>query len=204
MASRLQTSCRASWWTIGVCILAAALLPGEPVPGGRWAPPGRCGAGAAPEGICGVPVGERAAGKGGIGVLGCAPGSGAGVGASVRGWERVGAAWSAGSARNNTLVCFGSSCRQRALEPGELRPFVCFLDRAASSEAQQPGFPGKAATRLGTERRCFGRRDGGFRLSSIPKIPAPLRTHFPRAFSRRGWTAPSFQRFLSLPWSLAA
>ncbi|XP_050178923.1 nectin-1 isoform X4 [Myiozetetes cayanensis] len=28
MASRLQTSCRASWWTIGVCILAAALLPG--------------------------------------------------------------------------------------------------------------------------------------------------------------------------------
>ncbi|XP_075630903.1 nectin-1 isoform X1 [Balearica regulorum gibbericeps] len=28
MASQLQTSCRASWWTIGVCILAAALLPG--------------------------------------------------------------------------------------------------------------------------------------------------------------------------------
>ncbi|XP_054032196.1 nectin-1 isoform X6 [Dryobates pubescens] len=28
MASQLQTSCRASCWTIGVCILAAALLPG--------------------------------------------------------------------------------------------------------------------------------------------------------------------------------
>uniref|UniRef100_A0A8C9EWI6 Nectin cell adhesion molecule 1 n=1 Tax=Pavo cristatus TaxID=9049 RepID=A0A8C9EWI6_PAVCR len=28
MASQLQTSCRASWWTIGVCILAAALFPG--------------------------------------------------------------------------------------------------------------------------------------------------------------------------------
>ncbi|NWR73113.1 NECT1 protein, partial [Centropus unirufus] len=28
MASQLQTSCPASWWTIGVCILAAALLPG--------------------------------------------------------------------------------------------------------------------------------------------------------------------------------
>ncbi|KFO82756.1 Poliovirus receptor-related protein 1, partial [Cuculus canorus] len=28
MASQLQTSCSASWWTIAVCILAAALLPG--------------------------------------------------------------------------------------------------------------------------------------------------------------------------------
>lgn len=34
MASQLQTSCRASWWTIGVCILAAALFPGEPLPAG--------------------------------------------------------------------------------------------------------------------------------------------------------------------------
>lgn len=172
---------------------------------------GAAGLEATPEGVCGVPVGEKgcgeccgAAGKGGIGVLGCAPGSGAGVGASVRGWERFGAGFGSGSARNNTLVCFGSSCRQRAPEPCELRPFVCFLDRAASSEAQQPGFPGKAATRLGTERRCFGRRDRGFRLSSIPKIPAPLHTHFPRALLRRGWTAPRFQSFLSLPLSLAA
>lgn len=94
MASQLQTSCRASWWTIGVCILAAALLPGEPLPAGRprrrWALPGRCGGRGGPGGgLRGADGGKGcgkccgAAGKDGIGFLGCAPGSGAGVEASA-------------------------------------------------------------------------------------------------------------------------
>lgn len=87
MASRLQTSCRASCWTIGVCILAAALLPGEPVPGGRWAPPGRCGAGGDPRG------GLRGA-RGGKGVRGVLRSGGEGrdrrFGVRARVWSRCG------------------------------------------------------------------------------------------------------------------
>lgn len=92
MASQLQTSCRASWWTIGVCILAAALLPGEPLPAGvppREAVGSACSAGvaAAPEEGCGVPMEGRgcgkccgAAGKDGIGFFGV----------RARGWSRCG------------------------------------------------------------------------------------------------------------------
>lgn len=96
MASQLQTSCRASWWTIGVCILAAALLPGELVPPGGG---GHCrAAGVCVGGVCwGSPGGGLRGVRGGkgcgkcrgavakeeIGFLGCAPASGAGVGASA-------------------------------------------------------------------------------------------------------------------------
>lgn len=81
MASRLQTSCRASWWTIGVCILAAALLPGEPVPGGR------CGAG-------GSPGGALRGARGANGVRGAVRSGGEGrdrrFGVRARVWSRCG------------------------------------------------------------------------------------------------------------------
>lgn len=86
MASQLQTSCRASWWTIGVCILAAALFPGEPLPAGPPLPSlsphhaGIAGLGAAPggPGRGGAVRGAGSAGKDGVGFFG------------VRLWSRCG------------------------------------------------------------------------------------------------------------------
>lgn len=94
MASQPQTSCRASWWTIGVCILAAALLPGEPLPAGppgrRWALPGRWGGGGGP----GQPRRRAAGCRWGKGVREVLRSGGEGwgrlFGVRAQGWSRCG------------------------------------------------------------------------------------------------------------------
>lgn len=147
MASQLQTSCCASWWTIGVCILAAALLPGEPLPVGP------------PQEAVGSAGALRGSGQPLRRATGCRRGEGLreGLRRGGEGWDRLFGVpvqvWSrcgsicgrVGENRGrfhpwlgeeqHPIVCFGSSCRQWAPESWELRRFVCFLDRAASSEA---------------------------------------------------------------------
>lgn len=149
-------------------------------PGRRWALPGRRGGRGSPGGGlrgAGGAEGRRecrgAAGKDGIGVLGCAPGSGAGVEASARGWERVGADFISG---------FGEEQHDRVLEA------------AAGSGLRSPGSWGglfafwieqrlaRHSSQASREREPQGwvmRTDvsegevGGFSCPASPKPPLP-------------------------------
>lgn len=193
MASRLQTSCRASCWTIGVCILAAALLPGEPVPGGfgglrgLWGAPGGLGGSG---GFAGCPWGSRAAGERRerwarrFGV--CSR-----CGSLCARLGRAGAGLSAG---NNTPVCFGSSCRQRPRSPASPGRLLVFwmerrLARRGGSQASPKAAPGWA--------RSADVPGGGMEALGSPASPKSPRHTLPTG-SRQGW---SRSRLSALPFA---